>query len=146
MTMRRNRSTWDLKEDKVSTSILEARLARGGSAETELRNTPAEVVAMIPATRRVPDAVTGSTYGEIADGRMSLARGLATMDGRCVVHSAYAEAWLRHVWLEEHGYDRELVAWAERHDIVERDIHVRDREYDRLVDVLDEPHAAIVNA
>jgi hypothetical protein len=142
MQIDRIRSKWELKEDRVSISMLEARLDRATSAERLLASTPLAVVAMVSTDRRVPDEVPGSVYRDIADRTLSLAEGLATMDRSCVVHSRYADAWLRHVWCERKGYARSLVAWAEHHDLVRDHIHPRDLEYDRIVDVLDDAVSA----
>jgi hypothetical protein len=145
MELNRVRSAWNLKEEQVSTSMLEARLSRSSSKERLLATTPLAVVAMIPTDCRVPDEVPGSVYRDIADRTLSLAEGLATMDRSCVVHSRYADAWLRHVWCERKGYARSLVAWAEHHDLVREHIHPRDLEYDRIVDVLDDAVPATAN-
>jgi hypothetical protein len=134
-----------MKQEGVSTSMLEARLSRVPSAERLLAGAPLAVVAMVPTDRRVPDEVPNSVYRAIADRTLSLAEGLAAMDRSCVVHSRYADAWLRHVWCERKGYERGLVAWAEHHDLVRDHIHPRDLEYERIVDVLDDAVSATAN-
>ena len=117
--------------------FIAAKISQAGSAEAYMRNVPGHIAALVPIEARVPDEIAGSLYADIVDGSVPLGEAMARMDHTMVVHSDYAEAWLRHAWCDAHGYDRPLVAWAESMDLVAEHINVRDRSYDAFIDVLD---------
>jgi hypothetical protein len=93
------------------------------SAERALKDTPAYLQALIPLEDRIPDEVPGSVYGHIATGAMSVAAANRLMDSRVVIHSEYAERWMRHAWYEERNFEPSLISFAEHFDMANIDLH-----------------------
>jgi hypothetical protein len=94
-------------------------LAHGGSAEQLLSRTRHEVLAVMPLDARVPDAVHGSLYVQIAEGIVPAGWARHQMDMRCVAHSDYAWRWLEHACAEERGHSPAQIADAEILELVD---------------------------
>ncbi len=103
MTVFRNRSTWDLKEEKVSMTLMETRMRNRPMTEGELARMSPSMLATIDTALRVPESADGTCYHMIAAGKLTVDEGVRAMDQRGVERTRYADLWLEQVRVERAG-------------------------------------------